>query len=75
MATPRFVTLSTAMYQVPGKRQANWQNGISPDKQADELPSFFNWVTEASEVRAGADWSTSSLGQASETHPLPSLLL
>lgn len=55
MASPRVVTLSTTMYQVPGKRQANWQNGTSPVMQADELSSFFNWLTEASEVRANPE--------------------
>lgn len=37
MATPPAVTLSPTTYQVPGKRQADWQNGTGPVKQASEL--------------------------------------
>lgn len=40
MAAPPVVTLSTFMYQVLGKRQAIWQNGTSPVKQADESRVF-----------------------------------
>lgn len=50
-----FVTLSINMYQVPGKRQANWQNWISQDKPANELPSVLKGISKASKIRASPD--------------------